>query len=464
MNLEFKEYLSQSAMKKSKEAKLIIISGMSGAGKNVVADILEEKYHCAFINKYVTRPFRKIEIASLEKGENIGIKSVSGKYNDGEKPKEEQIRLEAKRRQAFIDLRLPLTYINYGNYYGFSMEDINNYLEHGRNTVVIVNDPGVIRDLKNIYRGQCISCYVHRTIPKNKEIFMEIAKQRGDTQESAEIRYRKALKDWDIYTNNTELYDYTILNTDNGVQRLANMLEDLNNKDFRNKQNEMEEKQEKPKVYIFSGNPGSGKDEALETIRIQGILHSIILPKHTTRHRQESDGEEMICFEDEGFDMQSCDLQYNNFGETYGINTNEIKERLKDGISSSIVVSNKKALEQLKRKFPEEIVNIYIQGLSKEEYMIQQKTHLEEDYVKKRIEEYEKADELYYNQWLDFNHVIINNGDLSDLKRQIDSIQRYYEGGRDLSGEKVRDYMKKANIYIERFSRNKDYRGGKNYE
>lgn len=197
------------------------------------------------------------------------------------------------------------------------------------------------------------------------------------------------------------------------------MIEDLNTKDFRHKQNEMQEKQEKPKVYVFSGNPGSGKDEALETIRIQGILHSIILPKHTTRHREKSDGEEMICPEDEEFDIESCDLQYNNFGATYGINTEEIKERLKDGISSSIVVSNKEALEKLKRKFPESIVNIYIQGLSKEEYMIQQKEHLGEDYVKKHVQEYEKADELYYNQWLDFNHVIINNRDLSDLKRQI---------------------------------------------
>lgn len=456
MDSKFKEYLNQSVTQKPKEANLIIISGMSGAGKNVVADILEEKCHCAFINKYVTRPFRKIEIDSLEQGKNIGIRPVLGKYNNGEKSEEEQIRLETKRRQAFINLRLPLTYINYGNYYGFSMDEISNYLEYGRNVVIIVNDPGVIRDLKNIYKGQCITCYVHRTIPKNKEIFMEIAKQRGDTQESAEIRYRKAVKDWDIYTNNTELYDYTILNTANGIQRLSKMIEDLNTKEFSHKQNEKQEKQEKPKVYVFSGNPGSGKDEALETIRIQGILHSIILPKHTTRHREESDGEEMICPTDEEFDIESCDLLYNNFGDTYGINTEEIKERLKDGISTSVVISNKAALEELKEKFPEAVVNIYIQGLSKEEYIIQQKEHLEEEYVKKRIQEYEKADELYYNQWLDFNHVIINNGDLSDLKRQIDSIQRYYEAGRDLSGKNIKDYMEKAYKYIGRFLKSED--------
>lgn len=242
--------------------------------------------------------------------------------------------------------------------------------------------------------------------------------------------------------------------------RLSKMIEDLNKKEFKNKQPEKIQTQEKPKIYVFSGTPGSGKDDALETIRIQGILHSIILPKHTTRHREKDDGEEMICLGDNGFDIESCDLQYDNFGTTYGINTSEIEERLKDGISSSIVVSNKHAIEELKKRFPNTVVNIYIQGLSKEEYILQQKENLEKEYVKKRVQEYEKADELYYNQWLDFNHVIINNGDSSDLKRQIDSIQQYYEGGRDLSGEKVKEYMKKANKYIQRFSKNKDLQIG----
>lgn len=219
MDLQFKQRLAKSAIQEQKQGNLIIISGMSSAGKNIVADILEEKYHYAFINKYVTRPFRKVEIEALKQGKNIGIKSVLGEFNNGEKTEKEQKELEAKRKQAFTNLRLPLTYINYDNYYGFSMEEVNNYLENGRNAIVIVNDPGVIRDLKNIYRGQSISCYIHRTISRNKEIFMEIARQRGDTQESAETRYKKALKDWDIYTNNTELYDYTILNTDNGIRK-----------------------------------------------------------------------------------------------------------------------------------------------------------------------------------------------------------------------------------------------------
>lgn len=456
MDLDFKQSMMEAARKEDKSGKLVIVSGMSGAGKNVVAEILEKQYNYAFIDKYVTRPFREVEIENLKQGKKIGIKPVSGQYNDGEKSEEEQKRLSSQRKQAFLNLRIPLAYINYDNYYGFSIDEISEYLEHGRDAVVIVNDIGVIKDLKGIFNGRCAACYVHRAIPKSKKIFMEIAKQRGDTEESAEKRYQKAIKDFDRYTNNIELYDYTIINTENGIQRLSQMMKDLNSREFEQVQTKKEEKQGKAKIYVFTGNPGSGKDEALETIRVQGILHSIILPKHTTRNRNIDDGEEMICPDDEGYDMESCDIQYNNFGTTYGINTQELQERLEDGLSSSIVVSNPEALAELRKRFPEEIVNIYMQGLSKEEYMIKEKDRLEEPYVKKRIAEYDKADQLYYRDWMNFQHVIIDNGDLADLKIQIDTIQRYYETGRELSVKEYKEYINKANRYIARFARGND--------
>lgn len=234
------------------------------------------------------------------------------------------------------------------------------------------------------------------------------------------------------------------------------MLQDLSGIEPKSVHREKNMKRQKARIYAFIGSPGSGKDDALETVRVQGILHSIIMPKHTTRLRKADDGEELICRDDKKFNIESCDLQYENYGSIYGIDTNELRERLEAGISSSLVVSNREALEALKAKFPEELVTIYIQGMSKEEYIIQQKEHLDEEYVKRRIQEYEKADELYYNRWLDFNHMIINNGDLGDMRLQIDSIMRYYEGDRDLSVEKILAYTQKANQYIARFARNNE--------
>ena len=99
------------------------------------------------------------------------------------------------------------------------------------------------------------------------------------------------------------------------------------------------------------------------------------------------------------------------------------------------------------------MVKIYIHGLSKEEYAIQQKDHLDDEYVKRRLAEYDKADEIYYNQWLDFDHVMVNNDDMADMKLQIDNIMRFYEQGRKLSIEKYRDYMNSANKHISKFAR-----------
>lgn len=131
----------------------------------------------------------------------------------------------------------------------------------------------------------------------------------------------------------------------------------------------------------------------------------------------------------------------------------ELQKRLNDGISSSLVVSNEEALKKLKEKFSNELVTIYIHGLSKEEYSIQQKDHLNDEYVKKRLEEYDKADKLYYNQWLDINHVLVDNGDLTDLKLQIDNIMRYYEEGRDWSANAINNYLSTATYYAKKYKR-----------
>lgn len=443
--LEFKKNLKEQTNEEKKSGKLIILSGISGSGKSIIGDLLVNEHNYAYINKYVTRNFREEEIEAVKQGKPIGIRPVVGKYNEAD---------DKTKKQAFLNLRLPLSYINYDNYYGFSKEDIDNYLKNGRDAVIIVNDIALIHDLKNLYGENCFACYVHRFNPKNKDIFMEIAKQRGDTPESAEKRYQKAIKDFDRYTNNISLYDYTILNTENGIQKLSQMLQNLNNMNTKKVQQEKTIKQRStPKIYVFIGNPGSGKDKALETIRVQSFLHSIIMPKHTTRKRKENDGEEMICPEDELFDMNSCDLTYDNYGNTYGINTQELDERLKDGISSSLIVSKPKAIRKLQTKYPDELVTIFIHGLSKEEYMIQQKDHLDDKYVKKHLAEYEQADEFYYTDWLDFNHVIIDNGDSTDVKLQIDNIMKYYEEGRDWSMAKIDNYLKVANSYAEKYKR-----------
>lgn len=442
-SLAFRRNLTEQVNNKKTPGKIIILSGISGAGKSLAGDILVTDYNYIYINKYITRDFRNKEKEAIQMGKNIGIQPVIGKYNEAD---------DKTKKEAFFNLKLLFSYINYDDYYGFSKNEIDNYLANGRNVVIIINDITIIRDLKNIYKENCLSIYIHRANPKNKDIFMQIAKQRGDTPESAEKRYQKAIKDFDRYTNNISLYDYTILNTDNNTNRLSQILQDLTTRNVQSMQtNKLIRQGNNPKLYVFIGNPGSGKNEAIKIIRTQNILHSIIMPKHTTRARKESDGEEMICFGEELFDMDSCSLTYDNFGNIYGIDIQELHQRIEDGISSSLVVSNAEAIKKLKEEFPNELVTIYIHGLSKEEYMLQQKDHLEDEYVKNHLMDYNQADEFYHNHCLEFNHVVIYNGDLTDLKLQIDNIMRYYEEGRDFSIDNVDKYLETAYRYIEKY-------------
>ena len=49
---------------------------------------------------------------------------------------------------------------------------------------------------------------------------------------------------------------------------------------------------------------------------------------------------------------------------------------------------------------------------------------------------------------------MIDNGDLTDLKLQIDNIMRYYEEGRDFSMDKITRYLETAHRYLEKYQRN----------
>ena len=61
---------------------MIIVSGMSGAGKSVVGDILVNDHNYIYINKYVTRDFRIEEKEAVALGKPCGIRPVVGKCNE----------------------------------------------------------------------------------------------------------------------------------------------------------------------------------------------------------------------------------------------------------------------------------------------------------------------------------------------------------------------------------------------
>ena len=427
----------------SKKGKIIVLSGMSGSGKTFIANLLTKKFNCVNIPKYVTRPFRKEEIRAKMNGEAPGIRAVFGEFNDGEKTDIEQENLSLQRKKAFLNKKCPLAYINYGEYYGFSTDEINNYIENGKTVVIIINNIDLIKDLKNIYGNECISCYIHKELP-NVSYFVELSKQRDLNSESTKKRYDKSKKDYIEFINNKDIFDYTILNMEDGIATLELQLHKILQTPLKKKKTT---NMYVPKVFVFSGSPGSGKDDALEIISVIGPLHSVIMPKMTTRKRRPEDGTELICSNDEKYNLDSCDLQYQNYGNTYGIDTSILKRGLEEGISFSISISDMPTIKLLQKKFPNSVVPIYIQGQKFEDFAKANQDD-QTEYMQRHLSGYHTSYQSYCEHITDYAKVVINDGDITDLSKQITGIISSYETSRDLSGNLYREYLQKAQKYV----------------
>ena len=206
-----------------------------------------------------------------------------------------------------------------------------------------------------------------------------------------------------------------------------------------------------PRLFIVVGSPASGKDELISAVNTIGTLHAEIVPKHTERDVRPDDGEEMICqyiFNDDNiktinheYDMDRCDIIYQNYGETkYGIKTPSIWDKLRNGIIQVAVVGNVDAINQLKGKFGNLAVVIYVYSQTDKKTFRRRelmklsdgdsaKEAFEDDYIKRRVAEFDKAWNIYVDNFMLFDHVLIYAEKQEDLFDQIFRLFKAYEKG-----------------------------------
>ena len=137
-----------------------------------------------------------------------------------------------------------------------------------------------------------------------------------------------------------------------------------------------------PRLFLVTGNPASGKDELISAVNIIGSLHAEIVSKHTNRNWRFGDDVEMICakipdpnnenkfVDNPEYMLHDCDVVYENYDTKYGIKTPDIWDKLMNGVMQVLVVSNIDALNQLKQKFGDLAVTVYVySSITKEEYV-----------------------------------------------------------------------------------------------
>jgi guanylate kinase len=184
-----------------------------------------------------------------------------------------------------------------------------------------------------------------------------------------------------------------------------------------------------PKIIAVVGTPGSGKDILIRAVEDLGVRHARIVPKHTSRERNPDDGNEMICKGDPDYNLEACDVRYENYETEYGIDCSGIWEGLKKGIFQVIVVSNLNAINQLRERFGHLLILVYVHSeMGADEYQKDETLPGQDsDYVKKRVKGYQIAFNLYLKNYLAFDHVLINSGVPEDLFDQIFRLFRAYE-------------------------------------
>lgn len=184
-----------------------------------------------------------------------------------------------------------------------------------------------------------------------------------------------------------------------------------------------------PVMFVVVGTPGSGKDLLIQAANDMGVLHCRIVPKHTDRERQQDDSNEMICCNDNGYDLAGCDLIYSNYKNTYGITLGLIWDQLKMGVAQVIVVSNTAAINTLIAAFGRMVKLVFVHSeMDEKRYRADQRGRGNSNsYIDARVEDYNQALSVYFRNIGRFDHVLIYADSKEDLFDQIFRLFNYYE-------------------------------------
>jgi len=208
-----------------------------------------------------------------------------------------------------------------------------------------------------------------------------------------------------------------------------------------------------PRLFLVVGNPASGKDELIAAVNVIGSLHAEIVPKHTNRKWHADDYNEMICekipnpadpfadyIDNPNYDIDNCDIVYENYGSKYGIKTVDIWDGLMRGTMQVLVVSNSKALNQLINAFGKLAVTLYVYSpITRDAYIKstrekEERTHVEnpyylvdEEYISSRVKRFDMSWNIYVDNFMLFDHVLIFADKQEDLFDQIFRLFRAYE-------------------------------------
>lgn len=308
-------------------------------------------------------------------------------------------------------------YEQYGEKYGISSRMLLEYLQQGKIPIVIINDAETIEKLQKKFGISMKSYFIHRERPSREKLIQIYNKTRGIANpDIIEKRYQTAMKIYSMYTDNIGLFDNIILNTAEGFDEVTRIVEQLFDE---NSEQRRLSGLYANKIFVIAGGPGFGKKLLIQRANRVGCLQ---IQKHSDRQRNSNDGSEMIFKGEPNYHLEDCKLQYENFGDNYGIDILPIWKNLIMTDKHQILTCSKvETLRDLKAIFHEAIISIYVHSeMNIEEYIkAEQQKGSSREYIQNRANEYYTAHRNYAEHFNEYDKSFLYTGSERELMMQF---------------------------------------------
>jgi guanylate kinase len=376
--------------------------------------------------------------------------------------------------------------------YGICTENIWHDLRDGKNVITVLSDFRIINRLKIIFKDEIIVSYIASAVDTAKLERIQVA--RLGINENKEKNLRKNIdrlnsavrikkweqvanwiyelnKDWEKlkpdaegtsireeriktfhtrYVDSITLFDYTILNYNEGHQE--NMTVQFNN--ILNSKKRKISTENSP-IFVVIAASNAGKGTMMEMLNLIGSDRVQILSKIAKRKEKQNDkkdgmlpigtpssppnkypefpkwwSQDMINIAKKGEFPSEYDFSWRFHGETvaYAISDQEIQYNFQKN-KVQIVVSNIGQIEEFIRRYNDRVVFIFLYRLSsindiKEYYEFVEE--LSPNEAQARAEEVNGVLQGYIEKISFFNHVILNTTRQEDLYDQIFQLVEHY--------------------------------------
>lgn len=180
-----------------------------------------------------------------------------------------------------------------------------------------------------------------------------------------------------------------------------------------------------PHVLTLTGPSGSGKSTALSYLLkcADDYFKPILTPKYTTRPARLDDSGEAICVD---AIPSECDLVYEQYGVRYGLELKTLFDHLVRGNSPIVILNDVRTVEDVRSALGGMVRSLFVfrEGPRVESYrkLAQSRNVPNEEDLQRRFNKAQAIYRIYIENIHLFDHVIINSGNLKDLRTQARQI------------------------------------------